>query len=62
MSIRSWSGQSATTGATTDVPLRRYVVVPDESLFLTLAPKPLYANVFVVIPGLYVNLSDDRLC
>jgi hypothetical protein len=30
-----------TTGATTDVPLRRYVVEPPLSLFETLAPKPL---------------------
>jgi hypothetical protein len=44
-------------GATTDVPLRRYVVVPDESVFLTLAPKPLYANAFVAIPGLVIELT-----
>jgi hypothetical protein len=49
--------ESATTGATTDVPLRRYVVVPDESVFLTLAPKPLYANAFVVIPDFAIEVT-----
>ncbi len=34
------------------------VVVPALSVLLTRAPKPLYANVFVVMPGLAIEVSE----